>query len=230
MAFLDNMLKNKLAAIAAGKNSSAQGWERETDLKSDRYAEGRFSYDLADGRKVSVSESFEDLGSRVWDTCTLMCKLFESSPEIIRGKRILEVGAGTGLLGMVLAKLGAEHVILTDRNTLVPNIQKQLIDNGIESALAAANTLDWKDWESSPLIDQPFDLIVGSDIAMNPQLVPCLVSLLVRIKCTDMYLGSVKQREGWSVLLEALNNAGFSVEQLRVDHWSSRVGVVRVLK
>lgn len=36
-------------------------------------------------------------------------------PESVQGKRVLELGSGTGLVGLVAAALGAQQVCITDQ-------------------------------------------------------------------------------------------------------------------
>jgi len=80
------------------------------------------------------------------------------------GKRILELGAGLGLVGIVAAAKGAEVVQtdfipealqLAEQNARINGIRK------IQRVLA--------DWRKFPLDDR-FDLIIGSDILYEPTL------------------------------------------------------------
>ena len=41
-----------------------------------------------------------------------LCSDLVEKPALVQGKRVLEIGAGTGLCGIVAAKLGAAQVIL----------------------------------------------------------------------------------------------------------------------
>ena len=49
------------------------------------------------------------------DTVSLRA-LIRQSPEIVRGRRVLEIGSGTGLLSLCCLKAGAQNVVATDIN------------------------------------------------------------------------------------------------------------------
>lgn len=42
----------------------------------------------------------------------LVCRLLVENPRLVEGKEVLEIGAGTGLCGIVAAKLGAAQVTI----------------------------------------------------------------------------------------------------------------------
>jgi methyltransferase-like protein 23 len=92
----------------------------------------------------------------------------EIASRALAGKRILELGAGTGLPGIVAAAGGA-HVVQTDRQKLVLYVCEQnAARNGvttIEHRLA-----DWTAWDDTAR----YDVILGADIlyavALHPNL------------------------------------------------------------
>ena len=55
-------------------------------------------------------------GGKVWNSARVLCDWLadEAEPLGVRGAAVLELGAGTGLVGVVAAKLGAARVLLTD--------------------------------------------------------------------------------------------------------------------
>ncbi|CAN0225805.1 unnamed protein product, partial [Ectocarpus sp. 8 AP-2014] len=51
-------------------------------------------------------------GQRLWEGSLLLCAYLVELD--LQGKSVLELGAGTGIVGMLAAKLGAQTLILTD--------------------------------------------------------------------------------------------------------------------
>ncbi len=90
----------------------------------------------------------------------------ELASRDLRGKRVLELGAGTGLPGIVAASLGAQ-VVQTDRQELVLHLCRRNAErNGIPMILH--RTADWTEWTDG----DRYDLILGSDILYAAQLHP----------------------------------------------------------
>jgi len=55
-------------------------------------------------------------GFKLWE-CTLdMLKYLEIQTNIFEGKKIIEMGCGHGLLGILASKMGAKDVCLQDYN------------------------------------------------------------------------------------------------------------------
>ena len=72
----------------------------------------------------------------------------------MRGKRVVELGAGAGLLGMSAAKLGAENVVLTDHPSAMPLLRRNVARNfpenpddtdDTDTARVSCLPLDWLD-------------------------------------------------------------------------------------
>jgi len=82
------------------------------------------------------------------------------------GKNILELGAGTGLLGIALAKAGAS-VMLTDMKSLLPLLQENVhlneFDNSNRDKSIRVQELFWGSTMDPSLIETPFDYIIASD-------------------------------------------------------------------
>ena len=63
--------------------------------------------------------------------------------SLFAGMRVLELGSGLGLPGLLAAKLGAQSVILTDcLPRVLENLQRTVKLNELAS-VASAHMLDW---------------------------------------------------------------------------------------
>ena len=65
-------------------------------------------------------------GGTVWDSAILLAWWIIKHPDVILQKRVAELGAGTGVPGLIAAKLGASEVVLTDLPTMVPLIERNI--------------------------------------------------------------------------------------------------------
>lgn len=76
--------------------------------------------------------STEWLGTEVWPAARALVSLLETSCELrpqLQDAVVVELGAGTGAVGMAAAALGACEVILTDLDSLVPAMEANIARN-----------------------------------------------------------------------------------------------------
>jgi methyltransferase-like protein 23 len=139
----------------------------------------------------------------------------ELASRDLAGKRILELGAGTGLPGMVAASLGA-RVVQTDRQKLVLHVCKQNAErNGVTSI--EHRIADWTAWEDA----ERYDLIIGSDILYAPLLHPNLKAIFeTNLATAGTVLLADPFRDASLDLLRAMEAEGWRVT---MDKWT--VGV-----
>ena len=91
---------------------------------------------------------------------------------------VLELGSGTGFVGLALAKLGASRVTLTDLPQRLPILKRNVEENGLEDAVSV-QALAWG--TTSSAIDNEPDLIVASDVTYDAELVPLLATTLAAL-------------------------------------------------
>lgn len=95
--------------------------------------------------------------------------------RLVRGKSVLELGAGTGFLSILCAKhLGARHVTATDGDEgVIEALKENLFLNELEDAEAVnASVLRWGrglkgTWVEEECDDFPYDLLIGADIVRS---------------------------------------------------------------
>jgi predicted nicotinamide N-methyase len=93
----------------------------------------------------------DNLGLKTWASSYLLakqlCSLQQHIPDLKPGAAILELGAGTGLVGMAAALVFKRHVILTDLPEIVPNLEQNARSNSevmsSQGGSATAAVLDW---------------------------------------------------------------------------------------
>lgn len=65
--------------------------------------------------KIRIYPYHNDVALRLWEAGATLAEYFMHYPEQVQGKRILELGAGVGLTGLVIAGCcGAKDIFLTD--------------------------------------------------------------------------------------------------------------------
>lgn len=98
--------------------------------------------------------------------------------NIFRGRRILELGSGTGLVGILLCKLlSPEIVYLSD---IHPTVLSLLMENISLNKTPCAHvlSLDWEGYSTQNLLDLNVDVIFGADIVYDVEVIPHLVRVL----------------------------------------------------
>jgi predicted nicotinamide N-methyase len=97
-------------------------------------------------------------GVMLWPASIALAHEILARAAELPGKRVLELGAGTGVPGIVAASLGA-RVVQTDRSEVALHVCAMNIERnrvlGIERRIA-----DWETFTSP----ESFDLILGSDV------------------------------------------------------------------
>ncbi|KAM5156259.1 protein N-lysine methyltransferase METTL21A isoform 1-T1 [Callospermophilus lateralis] len=115
---------------------------------------------------IQIRQDWRQLGvaAVVWDAAVVLSTYLEMGAVELRGCSAVELGAGTGLVGIVAALLGA-HVTITDRKValefLKSNVQANLPPHIQPKAVVKELTWGHNLGNFSP---GEFDLILGADI------------------------------------------------------------------
>jgi predicted nicotinamide N-methyase len=147
-------------------------------------------------------------GVALWPAAIALAHELASRADALRGTRVLELGAGTGLPGIVAASLGA-RVVQTDRHELAMSVCKR---NGERNGVAtiAHRLADWTSWDDGGR----YEWILGSDILYGEVLHPHLRRIFEtnlapggRVLLADPFrrvsLGLLEalEADGWSIAL-----------------------------
>uniref|UniRef100_A0A1I7XTA5 N-acetyl-D-glucosamine kinase n=1 Tax=Heterorhabditis bacteriophora TaxID=37862 RepID=A0A1I7XTA5_HETBA len=131
---------------------------------------------------------------KVWDGAKHLASFLSANHALWRGSTVLELGSGSGLVGIVMGKLGASRVVLTD----YPNEQG----------------LDWQSQDSvAAVVDEllTLDFIVASDIFYDvctfKPLIQTITTFVDKFPKIRMYFSYAERNDNWSIEdLLLLNN------------------------
>ncbi|KAL3917928.1 MAG: hypothetical protein SGPRY_006208 [Prymnesium sp.] len=121
-------------------------------------------------------DEFADLlsvGGCMWPCAPALCRWLAHEAEEgdwIRGARVLELGAGTGAVGLFCAGLGSRQVLLTDaRQGLLPLQEANARRNAAQLAEGSEVSSQRLRWGSDAAPRGPWELVVGSDLTYTEE-------------------------------------------------------------
>jgi predicted nicotinamide N-methyase len=154
-------------------------------------------------------------GVMLWPASIALAHDLVTRADQLRGRRVLELGAGTGIPGVIAATLGA-RVLQVDRSQVALHVCKLNIQRNRAKGVEVRDA-DWESFTS----DEPFDWIIGSDVLY-------VTSMHERLRAIcDQYLApggtvlfSDPLRPQGLPMLEAMEASGFGVSLAK---WSIEV-------
>ncbi|KKC41059.1 hypothetical protein WH87_02660 [Devosia epidermidihirudinis] len=104
-----------------------------------------------------------------WAGGLALAQHFRAHPELVAGRRVLDLGAGSGLVGIAAAKLGAK----VSAAEMDPNGQAAIglnaAANGVAVPLVAVGLAE---------VPEGFDLIAAGDVFYNPDVATLMLPFL----------------------------------------------------
>jgi hypothetical protein len=128
----------------------------------------------------AASTDYYLTGQILWPVSVLLAHYLasERGQSLLKGRRVVELGAGCGLPSLVACHFGAS-VVVTDGNDIVLDLLKENIANVKSqqpSADITARHLIWgKRSHLDPLSRHPIDVIVAADVVQWPSVVEPLL-------------------------------------------------------
>lgn len=159
-------------------------------------------------------------GLTVWDGALVLGGYCEAHlAHDLRGKVVVEVGSGTGLVGLTAAVLGAD-AYLTDLPYCMDNLERVIAANTAAVAggrgHVTAVPLDWHaPGDVKGLPGTPPDFILGADVVWVPELIEPLVRTLTALSgpaTVTLLAHQTRAHASDAELLRRLTDAGFRVD------------------
>ncbi|XP_028637108.1 protein-lysine methyltransferase METTL21C [Grammomys surdaster] len=136
------------------------------------------------GKKIIIQESIENYGTVVWPGATALCQYLEDHTEELnlQDAKILEIGAGPGLVSIVSSLLGAQ-VTATDLPGVLGNLQYNILKNTLEHTahLPEVKELVWgEDLDQKfPKSTFYYDYVLASDVVYHHYFLDKLLATMV---------------------------------------------------
>jgi len=148
-------------------------------------------------------------GLYLWPSAPVLAWYLWLRQDDIKGKKVLELGSGTALPGLLCAKFGAEKVFLSDdawQEDTLKNIREAVkINNFSDSEKVSVEGLTWGDYteELFDIGSSELDFIIGSDLFFDPEVFePLLITisyLLEQKPDTEVLIAVQERSSDWSI-------------------------------
>ncbi|KAK6013715.1 hypothetical protein OSTOST_20944, partial [Ostertagia ostertagi] len=138
---------------------------------------------------IHLKQSWNENGVAgvLWDSAIVLSEYLVTHPDLVRGHRVLELGAGLGLPSIVAAKLSAKRVMATDQPLAISLLRENIIANLREEEMSAVSIvpLDWATLPEEPL---SANIILGADLVYNEEVFEALRKAIMQLITTDNFM------------------------------------------
>ncbi|XP_054859910.1 EEF1A lysine methyltransferase 3 [Eublepharis macularius] len=161
------------------------------------------------GHELSIAQhhgSHLGVAAPVWEAALALCDYFEKQKLNFWGQKVLELGAGTGIVGILAALLGGD-VTITDLPMALKQIEENVCRNLPVECLTRTKVcalswgLDHMEFPSN------YDFILGADIVYLKDTYPSLIGTLQHLcgPLSTIYLSSkMRQEHSTALFFETL--------------------------
>ncbi|GMF31826.1 unnamed protein product [Phytophthora lilii] len=128
-----------------------------------------------------VASVFNEVGLKLWEAGWLLAEYVIAHKSEFRDRKVLELGAGVGFTGIVLACVcRSSRVVLTD---YAPNVMQNLRYNVEINANkficpVEVQTLDWETWQPTDQEDERPDVLLAGDCVYDVDAFPPMMHVL----------------------------------------------------
>ncbi|RDA92112.1 hypothetical protein CP533_6064 [Ophiocordyceps camponoti-saundersi (nom. inval.)] len=159
-------------------------------------------------------------GLRTWEAALHLGQYLCLHNDIVVGKHVLELGAGTGYVSILCAKyLSCAHVVASDgSDEVVGKLADSFLLNHVQDpSRIIAQKLQWG--EASDVGDWPAEVVLGADVIYDLRAVPALVDTIVWAMegrtGVEAYISATQRNElTLDAFLDACHRRDVKIEQV----------------
>ncbi|KAF9482033.1 hypothetical protein BDN70DRAFT_991519 [Pholiota conissans] len=157
-------------------------------------------------RPLSISlvvDASPGCGGLAWPAGQILASyLVQKGPQHVKNKNIIELGSGTGLVGLTIGTF-ASSVCITDQSPLLPVMNRNVLLNKLEETVHVAE-LNWGD-PIPPNISRP-DIILAADCVYFEPAFPLLAD--------KRFFGLLKKKFTWKEVKDDPNRQIYNREAI----------------
>ena len=157
---LDNCIKNMLPDAYLSKQSLPQCNEIKLWLVDPIPMKRRFSQD-----EILAIQAYPAYWAFCWASGQVLARYILDNPELVRGKRVMDFGAGSGVVAIACVMAGAKQVIACD---IDPDALLSCQEN------AKLNNVNYELHGDLFEFDQELDLLIAADVLYDKANLPLL--------------------------------------------------------
>jgi hypothetical protein len=179
--------------------------------------------ELVEAEPLCVAPDMEGgiVALKVWPGSMSLSRFFvEFRPDLVRGKKVIELGCGVGLPGIAVSKLcGPASVELTDRASVGPVVNASIALNRVQSTAIFAS-FDWGSVEDLQKFNQRVNtfpasetVVIGSELVYAEEQEP-LLNAIEAVVTSTFVLAYTERSETDRTYFELVKARFTSVEQI----------------
>ena len=163
--------------------------------------------------------------AKVWEASFVLANFLGRQP-VTAGRRILEIGAGIGVVGIYAALCGHEVEITDNNNDALLFARANALLNGCPQV--SVRNLDWR----TPDLSRPYDMIVGADVVYDRSSYGDLIAFFKEALAPDgMIFLAKNERLKAAAFLSALTERfefKQSVQTIRSENRSQQISLFAI--
>ena len=171
---------------------------------------------------VKLEQSYAALGTTVWDGSIALAKMFDNGAVFPHGYlqkcRVIELGAGCGLVGIYVALLGAKMTYVTDQECCIKTLERNLKANIPESVRGKIKVMEYY-WGDNPrkLSEKGlFDLVLAAEVLYSPADSVLLAKCIPELSHpeTRIFISMGRNRGGEELFVKTMASQGYSCTEV----------------
>ena len=148
-----------------------------------KYTFGEVTFSVR-GVKQELGKTLDSTGLTVWRASENLCNWMVENRDYFEGKTVCELGAGLGLVSILLAKLNVteEPIICTDGDDISINLLEDNIERNDCEAKVIAQKLFWGEGHEAFIEEHPnIDVILAADVVYEEYHLEAILSTVLAI-------------------------------------------------